>query len=183
MSAHIPPPQEKEDTLYAAMQKLFDDSRVVKSAHFIAAQRKRNKSSIFGILVIVLNVLIGSGVIQEFFQPQATTIIKALAFMAASLAGIQTYFNFQKEVECHTTAGDTYSSINHRLGIVMAEYSSTPGVHHALFDNRFKPLNNEYLKANDDSKGCVPSDSDYRKARAGIKERSAGDEHKKGKRP
>lgn len=175
MSNNIPPRPDEKDEIYALMQKLFDDSRVVKSAHFIAAQRKRRNSSIFGVLVIVLNVLIGSGLIEGVLQQQdkATTVIKALAFLAAALAGIQTYFNFQKEVECHTTAGDFYTKFNHRLGLLMAEYNSKPANRDALFD-KFKSLNGEYLKEIDDSKGCVPSDSDYSKARAGIKERSSG---------
>jgi hypothetical protein len=173
MSDNLPPPPAGKDEIYAVMHKLFNDSRVVKSAHFIAAQRKRKKSSIFGVLVIVLNVLIGSGFIEAVFQPQdrATTIIKALAFLAAALAGIQTYFNFQKEVECHTTAGDVYGSINHRLGLIIAEYSSKPANRDALFE-QFKTVNDEYLKANEANKGCVPSDGDYADARAGIKKRS-----------
>jgi hypothetical protein len=175
MSDNIPSPPGGKDEMYAVMEKLYDDSRVVKSAHFIAAQRKRRSSRIMGILVIVLNVLIGSGFIEELVQPQgrATTVIKALAFLAASLAGIQTFFNFQREVECHTNAGDVYSSINRRLDDVMAEYSSKPAERDALFKH-FKALRDEHLKANDDSKGCVPSDGDYKKARAGIKERSPG---------
>jgi hypothetical protein len=170
----IPPPGGRDD-IYEVMQKLFDDSRVVKTAHFIAAQRKSRKSSIFGVIVIVLNVLIGSGFIEALFKPQdrATTIIKALAFLAAALAGIQTYFNFQKEVECHKTLGDTYISINHRVGMLMAEYKSKPANRDAVFE-KFKELDAEYLKANDDAKACIPSDADYKKAREGSAERSVG---------
>ena len=173
MSSNVPPLPSGNDDIYAVMQKLSDDSRVIKSAHFIAAQRKKRNSRIIGASVIVLNILIGSGLIEETVQPQrrVTTVIKALAFLAAALAGIQTFFNFQNEVECHTTAGDVYSSINHRLGLVMAEYHAKPANRDALFD-KFKALDDEHLKANDDSRGCIPSDSDYKKARAGIEERS-----------
>lgn len=179
MSENIPPTTNGNDAMYAVMQKLFNDSRVVKSGHFIAAQRKKRNARIIGVLVIVLNVLIGSGLIEVIVpKPEGAaraaitpeTVIKALAFLAAALAGIQTFFNFQNEVECHTTAGDIYSSLNHRLGLIMAEYSSKPANRDALFD-KFKELNNEYLKANDDGRGCIPSEGDYKKARAGIEER------------
>ena len=126
--------------------------------------------------MIVLNVLIGSGLIEAAIKDQSkvTTFIKALAFLAAALAGIQTFFNFQKEVECHTNAGGVYSSIYRRIGEVMAEYHEKPANRDALITD-FKALSAEYEKANDDSKACVPTDSDYEKARAGIVIRSGGE--------
>jgi hypothetical protein len=173
MSVNIPPPANGNDDIYAAMQKLFEDSRVVKSAHFIAEQRKGRTAKVIGVFVIVLNVLIGSGLIEEAVKDQSkvTTIIKLLAFLAAALAAIQTFFNFQKEVECHITSGTVYSSLNHRLGLIMAEYHDKPANRDALFAN-FKALDDEYLKANDDGKTCIPSESDYKKARAGIAARA-----------
>lgn len=175
MAANIPPPANGKDDMYAVMQKLFDDSRVVKSAHFIASQRKNRNAKIIGVIVIVLNVLIGSGLIEEVVKDQGriTTLIKALSFLAAALAGVQTFFNFQKEVECHTNSGDVYSSINRRLGLLMAEYQQQPANRATLITD-FKAINTEYLKANDDSKGCVPTDSDYDKARSGASARKGG---------
>lgn len=172
MAENIPPPANGNDDIYAEMQRLSRDTQRVRSAHFIAAQRKSRNAKVFGVLVIVLNILIGSGLIEAAItdQSKVTTIIKALAFLAAALAGIQTFFNFQKEVECHTNAGGVYGSINRRLGLVMAEYQETPANRSALI-TEFKALNAEHLKANDDSEGCIPSDSDYDKARAGIERR------------
>lgn len=171
MAANIPPPANDRDDIYAVMQKLSDDSRVTKSAHFIAAQRKNRNAKVFGVLVIVLNVLIGSGLIEAIIGTPGvvTTVIKALSFLAAALAGIQTFFNFQKEVECHTNSGDVYSSINRRLGVVMAEYQEQPANRATLITD-FKALNAEYLKANEEGKGCVPADSDFAKSRAGAKQ-------------
>lgn len=173
MSENIPPPANDEDDIYTEMQRLSRDTQRVRSAHFIAAQRKNRNAKIIGVVVIVLNILIGSGLIEEAVNNQGavTTIIKALAFLAAALAGVQTFFNFQKDVECHTHAGNVYASINRRLGIVMAEYQERPANRDTLFTD-FRALNAEYLKANDDSLGCIPSDSDYEKARAGIERRS-----------
>ena len=175
MAENITPPKDGGDDIYAVMQKLLDDSQVVRSGHFIAAQRKNRNAKLIGAAVIVLNVLIGSGLIEAAFKDQGkiTTAIKALSFLAAALAGIQTFFNLQKEVECHTSAGDTYSSINRRLGLLMAEYDEQPANRATLITD-FKALNAEYLKAINDSKGCVPTDSDYLKARRGIAARGGG---------
>ncbi len=175
MAANIPPPANEKGERYAAMEKLLRDSQRVKSGHFIAAQRKMKKSKIIGISVVVLNLLISSGLIEEALpdQTRITIAIKLFSFLAATLAGIQTIFNFQKEVECHTNAGDVYSSINRRIGTVMAEYQDNPANRDTLFTD-FKALEAEYLKANDDSKLCVPTESDYDKARAGIEARREG---------
>jgi hypothetical protein len=176
MSENIPPPANGNDDIYAEMQRLSRDAQRVRSAHFIASQRKNRNAKIIGASVIVLNVLIGSGLIEAAFKDQSTVtiLIKLLAFLAAALAGIQTFFNFQKEVECHTNAGGVYSSIYRRIGEVMAEYQEIPANRDALITN-FKALSAEYEKANDDSKGCIPTDSDYDKARAGIERRSGGE--------
>jgi len=167
-----PPPPSDTDEVFEAMEKLLRDSQVVRSGHFIAAQHKDRTLKILGVCVVVLNILITSGLIEAAVTDQkAITIsIKLLAFLAAALAGIQGFFNFQKIVECHTRSGGVYSSINRRLQIVMANYEENPG-NRADLINEFKALSAEYLKANDDATACIPSDRDFEKARAAIKAR------------
>jgi hypothetical protein len=175
------PLANKKDEIYAAMETLLRDSQRVKSAHFIAKQRKSTKSKIIGISVVVLNLFITSGLIEAATanQNRITTAIKLFSFVAAALAAIQTFFNFQKEIECHTNAGDIYSNIYQRLKLIMAEYQEKPTNRDALY-NDFKALHAEHLKANADSKLCVPSDSDYDKARAGIEARGHKEKLKPG---
>jgi hypothetical protein len=172
MTENIVPRANEKDEIYAAMERFFLDAQRVRSAHFIAAQRKSRKSKIIGVSVVVLNLLIGSGLIEVTIinQNKITIAIKLLSFLAAALAGIQTFFNLQKEIECHTNAGDVYSSIKHRTSIVMAEYHEKPANRDALI-TAFKALDAEFLKANDDSKACVPTDTDFDKARVGIEGR------------
>jgi hypothetical protein len=178
MAENIAHPANGSDDIYAAMEKLLRDAQRVRSAHFIAAQRKSRNSKIIGVAVIVLNILIGSGLIEAALpdQNKITVTIKLLSFLAAALAGIQTFFNFQKEIECHINSGDVYGSINRRVSLVMAEYQEKPAGRDALI-NDFKALSAEYLKANEDSRPCVPTDDDYKHARAGIEERRGGKRH------
>lgn len=180
MAANIASPANGNDEIYAAMEKVLGDAQRVRSAHFIAKQRKNKKSKIIGVSVVVLNLLIASGLIEVTItnQNKITIAIKLLSFLAASLAGIQTIFNFQKEIECHTNAGDLYASITHRLSLVMAEYHDKPAHRNALITD-FKALDAEFLKANDDSKACVPTDRDLDNARAGVEGRRS---HKRAKR-
>ena len=159
----------KRDDIYAAMKKLLGDAQRVRSAHFIAAQRKSKKSKYIGIFVILLNVLITSGLVEVTTtdQKKITIAIKLASFLAAALAGIQTFFNFQKEIECHINAGGVYASIDHRLSRVIAEYHEKPANRDALITD-YKALDAEFLKANDESKACIPTDGDLDSARAGI---------------
>lgn len=175
MSQVIAPPANDTDEIFEAMQKLMRDSQVTRSAHFIAKQRKERTFQIVGASVVVLNILIGSGLIEAAFannQNAITITIKLLAFLAAALAGIQAFFNFQKAVECHIKSGGVYSSINHRLNLIMAEYQEEPANRPTLIGN-FRALNDEFLKANDDATVCIPADRDFDNARAKIKARES----------
>ena len=166
-------PQDDRDEILEAMKKLLRDSQVVRSGHFIAKQRQETKAQIIGVCVIVLNILIGSGLIETVLgehKDAIATTIKLLAFLAAALAGIQSFFNFQKVIECHTKSGGVYGSINHRLNLLIAEYQEKPENRDALITN-FKAISDEFLKANDDAEACVPTDADFDKARAGIQAR------------
>jgi len=163
----VTPPPDDHDAILEEMRKLLKDAQVTRSAHYIAKQRKERKSQIIGVSVIVLNVLIGSGLIETALSGRANAItitIKLIAFLAAALAGIQSFFNFQKAVECHIKSGGVYSSIAHRLGIVVAEYEEQPANRDALF-KAFNALSDEFLAANNNAEVCIPSDDDFDKAR------------------
>ena len=141
-------PQDDRDEILEAMKKLLRDSQVVRSGHFIAKQRQERKAQIIGVCVIVLNILIGSGLIETVLgehKDAIATTIKLLAFLAAALAGIQSFFNFQKVIECHTKSGGVYGSINHRLNLLIAEYQEKPENRDALITN-FKAISDEFLK-------------------------------------
>lgn len=174
MAQNLPPPVHDNDDLYEAMQKLMEDSQIVRSAHFIAAERKDKTAKFFGLLVIIINLLITSGLIEIAFRDEGriTATIKVLSFLAAAFAAIATFLNFQKEIECHRKSGGIYASIYHRTRLVMAEYQEQPASRPELI-GKFKELSAEYLKANDDATVCVPKDSDYDKARARIEKKVA----------
>jgi hypothetical protein len=166
----VKPMEQEKDSLYDEMAALSKNARVVKTAHFIAAQNRRKAQRIIGVLIIVLNVLIGSSLIEMVASTKTEIIIKLLSFIAAALAGIQTFFNFQKDLECHLNAGDAYDTIYHKAALLMAEYKHNTGSRDATI-SEFKALNKEYLQTNSDNKGCIPSDKDYDRARDKIKKR------------
>jgi hypothetical protein len=161
---------DRIENIYKEMLKLYDNSRVVRSAHFIAAQRKRWMHRLLGVGVIVLNIMIFSPLFDLVVPKHSAIIIKFLAIISASFAGIQTLFNFQKDIESHLNAGETYANINRKCGILLAEYKdSTKDAGDII--KEFKELIEKYLQANKDNKVCIPSDREYDKAREQIQGR------------
>ena len=170
--AQVIPPPNAHDAVFEEMQKLLNDSQVVRSGHFIAAQRNDRTLKIIGVFVVILNVLITSGLVETVVTDpkNVTTSIKLLSFLAAALAGVQGFFNFQKTVECHNKSGGVYSSIARRLRLVMADYEENPQQRPDI-KKEFDALNAEYLRANDDAAACIPADRDFDKARASMQAR------------
>jgi hypothetical protein len=159
---------DRIENIYKEMLNLYDTSRVVRTAHFIAAQRKRKIHRFLGVMIIALNITIFSPLFELIFPKYSAIIIKFIAIISASFAGIQTLFNFQKDIESHLIAGETYANINRRSRVLLAEYKDN------LKDNseiikEFKGLVEEYIKANEDNKAYIPTDREYEKARKTIK--------------
>jgi hypothetical protein len=156
------------ENIHKEMVTLYDTSRLVRSAHFIAAQRNRKMHKILGAGVIFLNIMIFSPLFDLVAPTHSAIIIKFLAIIAASFAGLQTLFNFQRDAESHLNAGDSYANINRKIRILLAEYKDhTKDTSHITHE--FKELTKEYLQANKDNKGNIPSDREYDKARELIK--------------
>ncbi|MEL7405530.1 MAG: hypothetical protein AAFN00_00985 [Cyanobacteria bacterium J06558_2] len=92
----------QEKKVYQRLVELGKNSRVVKTAHFNSAQRKQKIYRVLGIVIIVVNVLIVSPLINLVFSNDPDKIgiaVKFLAIISASLASIQTLFNWQKEAD------------------------------------------------------------------------------------
>jgi uncharacterized protein (DUF952 family) len=155
------------------INKLASNARRVKRAHFIAAERKKITHNVVGVFLIVINLLITSSLIEALFRPDQTDIIiKVLAFIAAVLAGIQTFFNFEKNVQSHLTAGRTYATLQHQTELLLASTKKTDVSEEVIWDE-YKKLSDAYLQANADFEAFVPSNRDYDKARAELKKQAA----------
>lgn len=159
------------DNTFQEVEKLNTDARNVKAAHFIASQNKQNKHKILGVSIIVLNIIIFSP-IPDFIPPgYVTAFIKILAIISASLAAFQTFLNYQKEFELHLNAGETYTSIYRKSRFLLANYKDK-----LISDDDFlreaQNLRDEYLKANNNYKNCVPTDKEYSAAVKSNQQRS-----------
>src|SRR5258708_36998684 len=119
---------------------------------------------ILGTGVIVLNIMIFSPLFDLVGSKYSATIIKFLAITAASFAGLQTLFTFQRDAESHLNAGDAYGSISRKTQVLLAEYKDHTKDSKQVRDE-LRLLNWEYLQAKKDYKGIIPSEVEYKKAR------------------
>jgi hypothetical protein len=169
----------KAENIYQELLDLEKNSRNVKTAHFHAAKTKKQAHRNIGLGIIIANVLIFSPLINLLISYQfaentdnlVAITIKILAIIGASLAGIQTLFNWQKESELHLSAGEVYANIYHRSGTLLAKYKDeiiNPNKFSELFDS----LQQEYLQANSNYKLCVPSEHDFKIAEKSISKRT-----------
>lgn len=159
------------ENIHKEVLDLEKNSRRVKTAHFLAAQRKQKMHRILGFLIIIANIIIFSPLLDLTIPEYSATAVKSLAIIGASLAGVQTLFNFQKDVELHLNAGDKYANIYHKLGTLLAEYGDNMVYQNTLI-KEFKMLQKEYLEANNSYKSCVPSNRDYDLATESLKKRT-----------
>lgn len=104
---------------------LEKNSRNVKTAHFKAAQTKQSYYRNLSCCIILANIVIFSPLLDLIIPNYLAIGVKFLAILSASLAGVQTIFNFQKDVELHLSAGDKYASIYHKAGTLLAEYEDS----------------------------------------------------------
>ena len=158
-------------SIYKEATDLENNSRIVKTAHFNAAHRKQKMHRTLGLLVIIINIVIFSPLLDLCIPKYSTIGVKILAIVGASLAGVQTLFNFQKDVEMHLIAGNIYVNIYHKIGTLIAK-SKDNIVDMNTFVNEFETLQKEYLEANSAYKSCIPSNGDYQQANKLIKKRS-----------
>lgn len=87
-----------EKKIYQRLVNLGKDSIVVKTAHFNSAQRKQTTHRVLGVFIIVINILIISPFINLVFSNDPDRIgitVNFLAIISASLASVQTLFNWQ----------------------------------------------------------------------------------------
>lgn len=152
------------DNLLVQIQELQCDSKIGKSRHFIAADRKSLYNKIMGLVVVLINVLIGSTLIKLINSDSITTVVtSSLAFIAASLAAMQTFFNFFKDIENHRKIGNMYLEIARDSDNLISKYKDK-FIDKNQCQNEYENLLKNYKKANKEEEICPNSNRDYKKS-------------------
>ena len=137
-----------------------------KDRHFIASRRNKFLSTLFGLPVVVINIVLGSVLFVSLSEelPQIMKWTGAfLALLGAGGAGIQTFFNFHKVFEGHRRVANRYLSLGR-------ECQRLKGLHEDdlleldALSKGLEFLEKDYAEINASAETFVTTDSDYRRS-------------------
>ena len=108
--------EQSTDGAIKLIDELRTDAKIGKGKHFNASRRKISSHNRVGIPVVLINIFIGTVMIALLTNKTnndfLALIAALLAFLAASLSGTQTFFNFHKVAEGHSSVGNRYLKIS-----------------------------------------------------------------------
>ncbi|MFW0778354.1 MAG: SLATT domain-containing protein [Rickettsiales bacterium] len=151
------------------LDELRTDAKIGKSKHFNASRRKITLNNWIGIPVIIINVFIGTVIVtllSDGTDKQDIAILSSvLAFAAASLSALQTFFNFHKAAEGHSSVGNRYLKISRNCKKILRKHQDIPFEPEGIW-REAESIQNEYLEINTEAEAFPTSDRDLRKARS-----------------
>ena len=179
----------------AAIEELRVDSKIGKSKHFAASDRKLLWHRLCGVPVILANLFVGIVLVSiqgtngtpTFAAPQEQVApvtkkeeaVKAepllaseglsllsifLAFGAASLSGVQTFFNFHKASEGHRAIGNRYVHVSRQCKSLQQNHRDIPFTAENIWIE-YSNLYDEYHQINTEAESFPTSPSDLKKAK------------------
>ena len=167
--------EESNEFTIVEIQNLRVDAIYGKKKHYNAADRKEKYHKKLGLIQITLNVILGS----YLFGAAATTVPNALnwigailALVSATAAGLQTYYNYERQVELHRSIAGRYLAVIKECSRLIA-YHKDKAIEASLLRQQFETLSSVCDQINSDSIKCPTNEEDYKKAQEGFK---AGEE-------
>ena len=152
----------------ALLDELRGDAKLGKDKHFHACSRKLRYHNVAGIPVIVINVFIGTIIVFLLADGSAAKWVSALAtllaFFGASLSALQTFFNFHKSAEGHSSIGNRYLRVTRDCKKLLLKHQDIPYEVAALW-LEVEKLQADYLEINTDAEAFQTSKSDMKNAR------------------
>lgn len=107
------------------------------------------------------------GALRAVLSSDALALLSVvLAFSAASLSGVQTFFNFYKSFEGHRAIGNRYTHLSRQCKALQQKHRDLPFDAEALWEH-YDKLITEYNQINIDGEAFPTSASDLKKARSG----------------
>ncbi|GAA4823841.1 SLATT domain-containing protein [Algivirga pacifica] len=152
------------------IKELQCDARLNKDMHFHAAERKNSANKYMGITVVLINVIIGSSLIElmreDIFRK---ALVSVISFVAAAMAAIQTFFNYSKDIENHRKIGNMYLELareaDNLLGKLFDDFISEKEAR-----NGYDALLKKYHSINKEGEMALPSKKDFEQAFAKNKD-------------
>jgi len=175
-----------------ALKELHQDAKLCKNRHFASAERKLRYHIICGVPIIIINLFLGSFLInsqrtganpssmrdleQEMISTTSTTkstnsspiyvdIATVLAFLCASIGGIQTFFNFHRSAEGHRSVANRYIEVSALCKALILKNKDGQISAKELWDEHQK-IRAVYAKINTDAEAFPSNARDLKKALA-----------------
>ena len=149
------------------IDELRTDAKLGKGKHFNASRRKINLHNWVGIPVILINVFIGTVIISLLLDGNENKnfaiLSTILAFTAASLSTMQTFFNFHKAAEGHSSVGNRYLKISRNCKKLLRKHQDIPFSPENLWLET-ETIQNEYLEINIEAEAFPTSNKDLQSA-------------------
>lgn len=152
--------------LVISILKLYEDCHLGKHSHFAAADRKTRYHLAMGIPTMLINVLLASalfGLFKNNLPEYATVLGGALAFLAATLSGMQTLFDFKEASQGHRAVANKYLGLARLCEMVVAGYEDGE-VALAELNRRLAELNAQYTEVNKQAESLPVKSHDFQKA-------------------
>lgn len=160
--------QQSTNGAIKLIDELRTDAKLGKSKHFNASRRKIGLHNWLGTPVILINVFIGTVIVALLSDGGGNknlAIFSAiLAFAAASLSAMQTFFNFHKAAEGHSSVGNRYLKISRNCKKLLRKHQDMPFTPENLWIEA-ETIQNEYLEINIEAEAFPTSDKDLKCAR------------------
>ena len=161
--------EQSTDGAINLIDELRTDAKIGKDKHFNASRRKIRLHNWVGIPVVLINVFIGTVMIALLTNGNKNdnlAIFSALlAFLAASLSGMQTFFNFHKVAEGHSSVGNRYLKVSRNCKTLLRKHQDIPFTSDALWVE-IEEIQEEYLEINIEAEAFPTTDKDLSNARA-----------------
>jgi hypothetical protein len=150
------------------IDKLRWNAHLGKHSHFFASKRGRHLHILYGVPIVLINFLLGSFLFTALGNelPKEIYWVGAmLAFIAAALGGVQTFFDFKKDYQGHRRIGNEYLSIAREAeGIIATYFDDLMELHQLTAE--IASLNKRYSEINQMAEDFLVPDSAYRRALA-----------------
>jgi hypothetical protein len=156
------------DGVVQALEHLRTKCKLNKDRHFAAAVRNNFLQTWIGLPVILINVLIGTVLVQytqnEHPPLWASVVATVCAFAAASLSGVQTFFKFNKMEEGHRSVANRYLKVQGACENVLLKMADGQLSVKGSWDH-VERLTAEYDQINVDAEAFPTTKADFAKAR------------------
>jgi hypothetical protein len=148
------------------MGELGRNCNIGKYRHFRAADRAKLLNDSLGVIVVLINIVVGSAffiAISKQLPPIAQWIGGFLALGAALTSGVTTFFSFDSLFEQHRDIADKYVKLLAKCEISLARY------HDGLvdlggIDQLLQEYQERYSEISDEAKEFPTSRSDFANA-------------------